>query len=119
MESPLCPNCNVKMIRRNSRFGFFWGCPNYPQCRCTASEHPDGTMKSTPATEEVKQLRTEAHRLAEQIWGKWDSPKCKKAEMYDWLKYNTKSGHIGMMEKPELLKLIENLKLTIKYKDVR
>ena len=117
----ICPNCNVQMVRRKSKFGasYWWGCPNYPNCRVTSSEHPDGSMMSTPATEEVKQLRIQAHRIAEQIWGEWDSPRCKRNEMYDWLKYNTKSGHIGMMDKPELLKLIENLKIILQYKVIR
>jgi hypothetical protein len=49
-------------------------------------------------------------RIAEIIWRKWDSPECKKREMYDWLKYNTKSGHIGHMDKDELILTITRLK---------
>lgn len=117
----ICPNCSKTMVRRVSKFGkgkFWWGCSGYPECRVTCAEHPDGTQMSTPAGPEVKELRKQAHRWAEQIWGEWESPRCKKAEQYDWLKTNTKSGHIGMMEKDELISTIDKLKETLKWKDV-
>lgn len=117
-----CPNCSKQMVRRLSKFGkgsYWWGCSGYPECKWTAAEHPDGTMMSTPAGPELKELRTQAHRWAEQLWGNWDSPKCKKNEMYDWLKANTKSGHIGMMDKEEVLSTIEKLKTFIQWKDVK
>jgi restriction system protein len=31
--TPTCPACGVKMLRRNSRRGEFWGCRNFPRCR--------------------------------------------------------------------------------------
>ena len=116
----ICPEHNIQMIRRPSKFSksFWWGCPKYPACKFTAAEHPDGSVMSTPANEEVKALRTKAHRIAEEIWGKWDSRKCKKTEMYDWLKYNSKSGHFGLMQKDELTKTIEKLEVTLRYKNV-
>jgi restriction system protein len=33
--TPTCPNCNKKMIKRNSERGEFWGCMNYPKCKNT------------------------------------------------------------------------------------
>ena len=38
--TPTCPNCNVKMVSRESKKGTnagsrFWGCPTYPKCRQT------------------------------------------------------------------------------------
>ena len=35
IEETLCPLCNTKMVRRQSRHGIFWGCPSYPKCRGT------------------------------------------------------------------------------------
>jgi restriction system protein len=32
-KTPTCPNCDVKMIKRNSERGEFWGCVNYPRCK--------------------------------------------------------------------------------------
>lgn len=31
----LCPKCGGEMIRRNGKFGEFYGCGNFPQCRFT------------------------------------------------------------------------------------
>ena len=31
----LCPRCPGRLIRRNGRFGPFYGCSNYPRCRYT------------------------------------------------------------------------------------
>ena len=116
----ICPNCNVQMVRRKSKFGenYWWGCPNYPKCTVTAAEHPDGTPMSLPADQETKDLRKEAHRLSEKMWGAWNSPRCKKQEMYSWLENNTVEGHIGKMSKESLHALIKKLNLFLEYKDV-
>jgi len=115
-----CPNCKVEMIRRKSKYGkgFWWGCKNYPDCKITSAEHPDGSVMSTPADQETKDLRSKAHRISEGIWGKWDSPKCQKREMYNWLEHNTKSGHFGKMDKEELKTTIEKLETTLAWKDI-
>lgn len=34
-EEVLCPECNGKMISRTDKFGVFWGCKNYPECKGT------------------------------------------------------------------------------------
>ncbi|MEI7839018.1 MAG: restriction endonuclease [Methylococcaceae bacterium] len=31
--TPTCPNCDKKMIRRQSNEKAFWGCSNYPRCK--------------------------------------------------------------------------------------
>ena len=115
-----CPECNLEMIRRKSKFSnsYWWGCSNFPDCKVTCAEHPDGTLASTPCTEEDKRLRQEAHKTAEDIWGKWESRKCKKREMYYWLEHNTKSKHIGHMNKDELIKTISDLKVVREYANV-
>ena len=30
-----CPKCGSMMIKRNGKFGEFWGCKGYPDCRYT------------------------------------------------------------------------------------
>ena len=67
---------------------------------------------STPADQELKDLRKEAHRLCEKWFGEWESKKCNKKGMYEFLKHNTKTGHIGKMGKEELEKFISDLSLT-------
>lgn len=41
--APLCPHCGIAMRKRHGRFGFFWGCPNYPRCPFTL-DYPDGKL---------------------------------------------------------------------------
>ncbi len=31
--TPSCPSCGIKLVRRTSKRGDFWGCQNYPKCR--------------------------------------------------------------------------------------
>lgn len=38
---PTCPDCNVLMTWKKSKYGGFWGCSNYPQCKRIISI-PDG-----------------------------------------------------------------------------
>jgi len=38
-----CQHCNSKMVKRVSKYGEFWGCASYPECRGIADI--DGTFK--------------------------------------------------------------------------
>ena len=33
--TPTCANCDVKMVKKSSERGEFWGCVNYPRCKNT------------------------------------------------------------------------------------
>ena len=35
IEETLCPECNGPMVSRQSKFGVFWGCKDYPKCKGT------------------------------------------------------------------------------------
>lgn len=37
----VCPNCGGTLMVRQSKYGSFWGCSNYPHCRFTASSDPE------------------------------------------------------------------------------
>ena len=34
-KKKICPECGLPMKKRNGRFGEFWGCTGYPDCRHT------------------------------------------------------------------------------------
>lgn len=34
-KTPTCPSCGIKMTKRDSKRGAFWGCVNYPRCKST------------------------------------------------------------------------------------
>lgn len=98
-----CPNCGAEMIlRQTQKFktkdgkpSKFYGCSKWPECKATHGAHPNGEPLGVPADLETKQLRMEAHKLCEKIWGEW-------AMM---------SGHISKMDKHELKVLINLLQL--------
>ena len=33
--TPSCPSCAIKMVKRHSQAGDFWGCAHYPRCKNT------------------------------------------------------------------------------------
>lgn len=35
LEETLCPECNSKMISRSGKYGVFWGCSKFPECKGT------------------------------------------------------------------------------------
>ena len=35
VRSGICPKCGGDLVLRNGRYGKFYGCSNYPKCRCT------------------------------------------------------------------------------------
>lgn len=35
IASGICPKCGGTLVRRNGKYGSFWGCSNYPKCRYT------------------------------------------------------------------------------------
>ena len=30
-----CPKCHGNLVERKGKYGLFWGCSNYPNCRFT------------------------------------------------------------------------------------
>ena len=34
-KSKICPKCGVKLVKKKGRFGRFYGCSNFPECRYT------------------------------------------------------------------------------------
>lgn len=114
---PKCPKCGSKMaLRETDRYRYpsgrprkFFSCSRYPQCNGILAAHPNGTVASTPADWQTRQLRILAHDLAERIWGRWNDPGCRRKAMYRWLELHSKHKHIGKMQKEELEEVISKL----------
>ena len=95
------------MILRNSKYGKFWGCIRFPECKETHGAHPNGKPLGIPADKETRLLRTKAHKLLDKYYD-YNTKKGRKA-MYEFLKNNTSMGHISMLMKDELKELIDKL----------
>lgn len=102
-----CPICGKPMVLKKSKFGLFYGCTGYPECKTSHGAHPDGSPLGIPADKETRELRVKAHDILEKIFNYKD--KQGRNRMYSWLKENTSKGHISMLDKTELVKLIEVL----------
>ena len=109
-EAPICI-CGAPMVMRaTSKFTHkngapkkFWGCSRYPECKETIGAHPDGKPLGFVVDRETRQLRHEVHQLLEKFWN-YDDRK-QRREMYAFLKRVAPPGHMGQMDKDQLIKL--------------
>lgn len=115
MEKVYCPSCHAEMVLKDSKYGQFYSCINYPKCRETHGAHPDGRPMGKPATSEVRKLRIVVHSKLNEIWNYKDRKQRK--EMYKWLEKNTMSGHVSMMDREEIGELFIKLERYAKEKE--
>ena len=82
-KAPDCPDCGSPMAWRKGRYGHFWGCTGFPNCKTVLQ--PDGTRKQAPKPEadapkcpkcEAPMVRRKGGRSGE-FWGCSKYPKCK------------------------------------------
>lgn len=113
----ICPNCNIPMVRRQSKFrdGAWYGCKNYPKCDVTASFNAKGEPLDYPAGGEIKQMRREAHTLLIEVFGPW-ADKHSRSEMYSWLSQYIQKGHIGFATENELVRIVSILRSEVRKK---
>jgi ssDNA-binding Zn-finger/Zn-ribbon topoisomerase 1 len=113
MKRPTCPKCLIKMKRRQSNFKpgvYWWGCINFPLCRFTCAEHPDGTMMSTPADAFTKRMRIKAHEAFDALWkSRRISRKHAYKIMRELMGMTKEEAHIGMFDAHTCRTLIERL----------
>ena len=70
-----CAECGSPMVLRTSKkykypsggFKKFYGCSAFPKCRGIHGAHPDGKPLGTPADQETRTARHDAH-LAMESW---------------------------------------------------
>lgn len=98
------------MVLRPSRFGQFWGCENFPECRATHGAHPDGRPLGHPADRETKQFRIQAHEIFDR-W--WHSRNMKRSEAYRAMQrlmdLSPDQAHIAMFDKEQCQQLIARI----------
>jgi ssDNA-binding Zn-finger/Zn-ribbon topoisomerase 1 len=84
------------MSLKESRFGPFYGCNRFPQCRATHGAHPDGRPLGIPANKETKQARIRAHDAFDRLW---KGGRMTRAQAYGWMQramdLSKDEAHIG------------------------
>lgn len=98
-------------MTRDRKPRLFYSCSRFPACSNCLGAHPDGTPLGIPVSREVRILRTECHKIMNEVFGEWrDLSRKQKANVYSWMKANAPRTHVAEMEKAEVLATIEILK---------
>jgi ssDNA-binding Zn-finger/Zn-ribbon topoisomerase 1 len=104
-----CPQCKGLLSLRQSRFGMFYGCDNYPKCTATHGAHPDGQPLGTPADGATKRARIEAHAEFDRLWKETG---LKRKQAYGWLRKHCPGlpAHISEMNAEQCRELVERVR---------
>lgn len=106
----MCPECGGKMRLRNSRYGKFYGCENWPKCQATHGAHPDGQPLGKPADQETKKARIRAHAAFDKTWN-GVSVKNARNRAYKFLanqmELTADQCHIGMFTKQQCEQVVK------------
>lgn len=116
-----CPECGGRMVLRQSKYGPFYGCADYPDCRAAHGCHPDGRPLGKPANKETKQARIVAHEAFDKLWkppeGK-EKGRMKRKEAYRWMQtalgMTKDEAHIGNFDKEQCARLVEAVEKYLK-----
>lgn len=107
----ICGDCGADMNLRPSRYGRFWGCSNYPECKGTHGAHPNGDPLGIPADRETKNARIKAHAAFDKLH--WDS--ASRREAYRWMQsamgMTKKQAHIAKMNRNQCELLIATIEV--------
>ncbi len=110
-----CPSCNVLMVFRQSRYGAFYGCPNYPECDMAhGANQKTGQPLGTPADKETRQWRVKAHKVFDKLW---TTNLMTRKDAYDFMHeafaLNSEDAHIAKFDSKQCAYLcaISKLKL--------
>lgn len=106
----ICPICRSKMVLKDSRYGKFWGCSQWPKCKGTHGAHPNGKPLGVPAEDETKKARIEAHAKFD-IW--WKKEGLTRKEAYKNLQrimnLTAADAHIGRFTKEQCQQLLTSI----------
>jgi ssDNA-binding Zn-finger/Zn-ribbon topoisomerase 1 len=106
-----CAECGFPMVLRTSRYGKFWGCSQFPECKGTHGAHEDGRPLGIPADKETKLARIGAHEAFDRLW---KSRKMTRTQAYSWMQEAMNlpkdEVHIGRFTKEQCIHLVALLK---------
>jgi ssDNA-binding Zn-finger/Zn-ribbon topoisomerase 1 len=106
-----CALCGAQMRLKASKYGIFYGCPNYPQCTGTHSAHKDtGLPLGKPADHETRRARILAHEAFDQLW-QGGPVNMKRGDAYAWLQQvmcmSELEAHIANFDKAQCERVID------------
>lgn len=94
------------MVLRTSRFGLFYGCRSFPECRASHGAHPDGRPLGTPADAATKRARIRAHEAFDVLW---KGGEMKRGAAYRWLaeQMGQDEVHLGELDEDGCARVVE------------
>lgn len=110
------PGCTGMLQLRPSKYGMFYGCSNYPNCRGSHGAHPDGAPLGIPADKKTCAERRRAHDYLDRLWRPESPFKIfSRFDAYFWMftvmKLNDfNDAHIAKFNREQCLELIGHLK---------
>lgn len=112
----VCPDCGARMPFVPNRWEpgkMHYCCEGYPVCVSTMGAHPDGTPLGTPAPQETRRLRIQAHRAFDDLW-KGPKKRIGRKAAYRHLQglmgMTNDEAHIGNFDAEQCQRLIGLLK---------
>jgi DNA topoisomerase-1 len=73
-DSPECPQCTSFLILRKSKYGEFWGCSKYPECKYVQHKHKE--IIACPECDDGKIIERKGKKQT--FYGCKNYPDCKK-----------------------------------------
>ena len=115
LDTLFCPECGGLMVLKESKYGKFYGCINFPKCKGAHGAHPDGRPLGFPGNAETKKWRKKAHKIMDE-WIKITG--CNRDDAYIQLKrlmnMSEKRAHIGKFNIDECKRTISAFESEIK-----
>jgi ssDNA-binding Zn-finger/Zn-ribbon topoisomerase 1 len=108
------------MTLRNSVYGMFYGCSNYPECKATHGAHKaTGEPLGIPADQATRKWRVKAHTIFDQLWN-GENRIATRHQAYhilmDIMAIHSAQAHIGTFtinQCQELIEKVEQYRLSI------
>lgn len=107
-----CPECSDGwLVLRDSRFGLFYGCSNYPECTASCGAHSNGEPLGIPGDKETRQARIKAHEEFDKLWKTGETSRHAAYRILQKLMDMTpEEAHIGRFSKAQCELLIKLLR---------
>jgi ssDNA-binding Zn-finger/Zn-ribbon topoisomerase 1 len=91
-----CADCGAALVyTERGKFGPWYACERWPECRGSHGAHPDGTPLGTPANAALRAARIRAHAAFDPLWHPGSHAKRgrRRRAAYDALR-----AHLGLSE---------------------
>jgi hypothetical protein len=102
------------MILRHSKYGQFYGCSQFPECRSTHGAHADGQPLGVPANEETKKARIIAHNYFDILWQYGTLGRSQAYQLLrNVMEFGREEAHIGKFTKEQCQHFLDKFDLII------